>query len=62
MFSGSRYIGNNVFYLRDVGEASESREYNSTAFLHREMAACTEKGIMQDKENHKRNFIYLLEL
>lgn len=58
MFSGSGYIGNNVFYSRDVGETSESCEYNSAALLHSELAGCTERGIMQDKENRKRN-LYL---
>lgn len=62
MFSGCWYIGNNVFYSGAIGETSESREYNSAALLHSEPAACFEKGITRDKENRKRNFIYLFEL
>lgn len=35
----------------------ESHGYNS-AVLHSEPEACSERGIMEDKENHKGNFVY----
>lgn len=62
MFSGSGYTGKKLFYAGGMGETSESCEYDSASLLHSERAVCTEKGIMQDKENSKRNFIYLFEL
>lgn len=58
MFSGRGCIGKNIFYLGDLGETSESHEY-SVALLHSELAAYSEGGIRQDKENSKRNSICL---
>lgn len=60
MFSGSSYIGNNMFYLGDVGEIEESHGYNS-AVLHSETEASSAGGIIQDKENQKGNFVYSFE-
>jgi len=62
MFSGSGYIRNNVFYSGVVGGTSESHEYYSAALLHSKLAACSERAIIYDKENRKRNFIYFFEL
>lgn len=48
------------FYLGDVGEMEESHGYNS-AVLHSEQEACSERWIIQDKENQKGNVVYSFE-